>query len=151
MAVRAQTEVYQVEHRRRSGDAVKSASVPAGSPLQVEGLDRHRMDLPAAKRNALQQALAQMGEVSIRMPGWGDPLIDLNDVDPIPRHLFGGESAQHEPGSVPPADGDYEPAARGNRQPSLLCDHASGFFGDGVRAGQHFDVHLGLRKRGYRE
>ena len=91
-----------------------------------------------------EEALAQMREISVRISGGSDALVHLNHVDAIPRHLFRGKRAQHEPGSVAAAYGHDEPAARRNGQPRLLRDHARGFFGDGVRVGQHFDVHLGL-------
>ena len=70
----------------------------------------------------LQQALAQVGQVSVRVSRGGHSLVHLDHVDALPRDVFAGQGTQHEPGSVAAADGHDESAPRGDGRPSLAPD-----------------------------
>jgi len=48
----------------------------------------------------LEQAFAQMSEITIRMSGWSHPFVDLRNVHLIPRDILSGEHTQHVPRSV---------------------------------------------------
>ncbi len=62
------------------------------------------MDLFRAKRGVLQQAFAQVSEVSIRVSVRRHALVHLKNVDARPRDVFARQRAQHDPGSVTTAD-----------------------------------------------
>ena len=77
------------------------------------------MDLFRAQRGVREQAVAQMGEIAVRISRGGHALVHLQHVHALPGNVLGREGAQHQPGCVPAADGHDEAAARGHRRPGL--------------------------------
>src|SRR6266568_7376882 len=60
MAVGPQAEMDEVEYRRRAGDHAEGLGVLRGRSFQVEGFDRHRVNLLGTQRSVIEQTLAQM-------------------------------------------------------------------------------------------
>ena len=60
MAVGAESQVGEVEHRLRFGDGLQCVGVEGGRRLQVGLLDRHGMNLFGPQGRVIQKALAQM-------------------------------------------------------------------------------------------
>ena len=89
----------------------------------------------------LQQALAQVGQVSIRVSRGGHSLVHLDHMDALPRDVFAGQGTQHEPGSVAAADGHDESAPRGYGRPSLRGNDRGSLAGDRIDIGKDFDLH----------
>lgn len=88
-----------------------------------------------------EKTLAKMSKIAIRITGGGDALIHLNDVHLFPRRAFGGQGAQHDPGSMTTADGEDKTVARGNSRACFSGNKFGGSLSDGFRIGQDFDLH----------
>ena len=72
--------MHEVEHRRRAGKLAQRRAVRRGRGLEVRRLDRHRVDLVGAQRRVIEQALAQVREIAVRIAGRRDALVHLQDV-----------------------------------------------------------------------
>ncbi len=70
----------------------------------------------------IEEGLAQVRQVSVRMSLGRDTLIHLHDVDSIPRDRFPCQRSQHETRSLAAADCKHEVAPDGNRRARLLGD-----------------------------
>jgi hypothetical protein len=88
VAVRTQTEVREIERRRRSGDLAKYRGAPSSCGLQISRLYRHGMDLFRAQRSMLKQTFLQVGKDPIRIPGGGHTLVDLKNMHTRPGNIF---------------------------------------------------------------
>ena len=86
-------------------------------------------------RGAGQQALPEMGQVPIRIPGRGDPFVHLEDMHVGPGHLLVGEGPQHLPGGSSTADSKKELSSGGDGLACLCGDDAGCGTGDafGIR------------------
>jgi hypothetical protein len=104
MAVRAQTQVRNVKHWRRSCDLAQGQGVLNSCGLQVSRFYRHGVDLLRAQRRILQEALSQVGKVPIGMSGGGHTLVDLKYMHTLPGDIFLSECPQHDPRSVTATD-----------------------------------------------
>jgi len=60
------------------------------------------VDVVGPQPGVIQQAGAQVGEVSLRVPFGRYALVHLNHVDPFPRNPLIGKSPQHSPGAASP-------------------------------------------------
>ena len=130
----------EVKHRRRARDPFESARVAPGGGLQVDLFDRHGVDLLQRQRRVLEQALAQMREVAIRIACGGDALVHLHHLHAAPRNVLVREHAQHPPGRAAAADRHDEPAPRRDRRARVGGDHPGGVRGDRVGVGEHLGL-----------
>src|SRR5918999_4246295 len=99
MAVGTETEVDEVEHRRRSCELPQSQGVLRGCGLQVRRFHGHGMDLLRVQGGMLKQAFAQVREVSVQVSVWSHTLVDLTYMYTYPRDIFPRQRPQHEPRS----------------------------------------------------
>ena len=98
MAVGPEAEMDQVEHGRCAGHGFESSGVAGRGRRQVALLDRHGIQAVRRQRYARQEALAQMLEIAIGTVGGRHALVDLKDLELLPRHtLVDHERAQHQP------------------------------------------------------
>jgi hypothetical protein len=80
----------------------------AGRSSEIVFFDRHRIDVIGLKRGVVEQAFAQMREIPIAV-AWGrNTLVHLDDMNPIPGHVFVGKRTQHHPRRMPPAESSGE-------------------------------------------
>src|ERR1039458_2649105 len=119
MSVGPHAEVREVKHRRRSGDLLKRLRILYGSRFQVRQFHRHGIDLLRRQRRMFEQACAQMCQVSIRISGGCDALVNLEDMHVFPRHFFVCQRAQHDPGRMTAADRHDEAPTGCNRSASV--------------------------------
>ena len=89
----------------------------------------------------LEQAVAQVNVVAIRVARGGDALVDLEDVHVGPGHIFVGEVSQHQPRAFASADRHDEASARGNRSPGIGGDDRGRALGQRIDIRKDFDVH----------
>ena len=89
-----------------------------------------------------EQALAQVGQVSVRVSRRRHPLVYLRHVNALPRHVFLCHGAQHLPGRVAATDGHDEAATRGDSRPCLHGDDRGAFPGDRVGVVEYLDFHF---------
>ena len=89
----------------------------------------------------LQQAFAQVGQISIRVSRGSHALVHLDQMDALSREVFARQGTQHEPGSVAAADGHEESAPRGRGRPSLGGNEGGSLAGDGIGIDKDFDFH----------
>jgi hypothetical protein len=99
------------------------------------------MNIFRGKRGVLQKSLAKVREISIGIAGRGDALVHLNDVHLLPRHIFAGQVAQHDPGSVSATDSNDEAAASGNGKARFGGDEFGSFLSNGFRIRQDINLH----------
>jgi len=90
MTVRSKAQMDEIKYRRRAGDPLKRLGVSRHCSFQVDPFHRHRVDLLGPQRSVLEQALAQMGEVSVRMPSRRYALVHLCYMYVVPRDIFAG-------------------------------------------------------------
>jgi hypothetical protein len=95
MAVGPEAEKHEVEHRGRAGDLPERQRVGCARRFQTPGFDRHGVNLIRRDRAMREQALAQVGEVSVGVSRRRHALVDLYDIDALPRNIFVGEGAEH--------------------------------------------------------
>ena len=91
-----------------------------------------------------------MREVAVGIAVRRDALVDLEDVDPRPRHVLGGQQAQHHPRRVPAADREGEAPARLHRLARRRRDQLRGALRDRVGIGENLDLHVDCSLRGHR-
>ena len=94
-----------------------------------------------SQRRMFQQALAQMGEISVRIAGRSYTLVHLHDLHRWPGHVFAGQVTQHLPRSASAADRHYESAAVRDGRAGVGGDYCSRLFGDRIGIGEHVDLH----------
>ena len=120
---------------------MSSRGVLRSRRLEIRHLNRHGVDLPGGQRDMVQQALAQMREVSIRVSRGRNTLIHLEYVNVCPRHVFIHERTQHHPWRMAAADSHDETAAGGNglRAPPRRSTRQLSWHR--IRVGKHFNSH----------
>jgi hypothetical protein len=62
------------------------------------------MDLLWAQRCMFKQALTKVSEISIRVTGGRDSLVNLHHMHSVPGHVFAREITKHEPWGFAAAD-----------------------------------------------
>ncbi len=92
VAVRAESQMHEIQHRRRAGNFLKCVRITFSGGFQIIFLHRHGVDLFRTQRRVRQQAFAQMREIAIRVTGRRDALIHLKHLDVRPRNFFVGQS-----------------------------------------------------------
>ena len=92
------------------------------SLVQISHLNWHGVDLFLWDWRMGEQTFTQMSEITIRVTGGSDALIDLNDVNLGPRDIFVGKRAEHLPRRATATDG--------HDKFSTDCNSASGISGD---------------------
>src|SRR5215813_4004203 len=80
----------------------------------------------------LQQTLAQMGEISVRIALRCYSFVHLDDMHVIPPHILLREIAQHDPRGFATAHRDDEFASSRHRLSSVICNKPGGFKGNRV-------------------
>src|SRR5215813_11627232 len=88
----------------------------------------------------LQQTLAEVSEISVRVAFGGDSLVHLNHMNSVPGHIFLREIAKHDPGSFAAAHCHHEFASSCDCLSGLFRDQPRGFTGDrsGIRINFNF-------------
>jgi hypothetical protein len=99
------------------------------------------MDLRGRNRRASEQTFSKVRKISILIAQRRDPLVYLDDVNTLPRKLFIGEDAKHDPGSSTAADSHHEAAAVGYGGSSFLGNRLRDRSRRGFFIGEHFNVH----------
>ena len=120
----------EIKYRRRAGDASERLGISRRWSFQVGRFHRHGVDLLGTSRRVLEQALAQMGEVSVRMPRRRHTLVYLRHMHPVPRDIFARQVTQHKPWGMAAAHGQDEAAARGDGCSGLCSDNRGALSGD---------------------
>ncbi len=89
MAVRAETEMDKIEHRRRAGDLFENVRIAFGlrspAPATSTGI---AWIWPRAQRRMLKQAFIQVREVSIGVSPRRDALVHLHYMYGFPGNIF---------------------------------------------------------------
>src|ERR1700683_1065856 len=96
------------------------------------------------RRVITKKRFSEMREIPIRMPRRRYPFVYLSDVYVLPRKIFLGQRAQHDPGRTTAADSHHKapPSSHGGNgfRGNVLCGRAGGRF----LVGKHFNFHPGL-------
>jgi hypothetical protein len=90
VAVRSETEMDEVEHRRGACHVPQRRGILLGGAGEIGCFDRHRVHVIGGERRMLKQALAQMHEVAIGIAGRSNPLVHLEDVRLLPGNFLRG-------------------------------------------------------------
>src|SRR6478752_4783542 len=90
----------------------------------------------------IEQACAEMSQVSIRIAYRYCPLVDLNDVHALPWDLLVGQCAQHQPRRVTATDRHDEAPPRRNRCTRVDRDDRRRLAGDQIVIRMDFDLHV---------
>ena len=143
MAVGAEPEMHEVEHRRRAGHRGERRRVACRRDAEIRELDRHRVDLLRRQRRAVEQALAEVRQVAVGVAGGRDALVHLEEVHARPRHVLARERAQHQPRRAAAAHGEGEAPARRDRGAGLRGDDRGPPRGHRVGVGEDFELHCG--------
>src|SRR5215471_8799824 len=69
MAVGPESEMNQIEHRRRTCDLLQRPRVLLAGGFEIARFHRHLMKLFRIERRVVKQALAQVRQISIGIPG----------------------------------------------------------------------------------
>src|SRR6516225_4117361 len=99
------------------------------------------MDLLGTQRNAIEQAVAQVSPIAIRVPVGCNALIDLHQMQSIPRNVFIGQRAEHDPRRVTTADGQDEVTTCGDRLMRIRRNDRCRSPGDGFGIRAYFHLH----------
>jgi len=91
-----------------------------------------------------EQALAQVGQVSVGVSSRCHALVHLDDVHACPWHRFIGQRTQHRPRGVAPADGHDEATTRGDGRARLRGGESGTRSRDCICIGQRLDLHGNL-------
>jgi hypothetical protein len=148
VAVRPEAEMNEVEHRRRARHLLQCAGVLLGRAFKLPRFDRHRMDVIGCERRMIEQAVAQMREVTVRIAHGGNALVDLKHVHLTPGKRVGRQCAQHQPGRAAAAHRHEEASARCHRRARGVRNDRRRPAGDAIVIGINFDLHDALRIRG---
>jgi hypothetical protein len=105
------------------------------------------MNLFGAHRGMLEETLADMSEVSIRMSLGCNTLVHLDDVDSRPGNFFVSQGTEHEPRRVAAADGHDKAVSLGDGCPRLGGDKFRGHLGGGIGISEDFDLHESASNR----
>ena len=141
VAVRAEAEMNEVEHGRRARHLLQRLGILLGRTIEVGCLDRHRMDVVGAQRRMIEQAFAQMREVSVRIGRRRHPLVHLNHMHVLPGELLVGQCAQHHPRRAAAAHRHDEAPARGNGRARVGGDDRRRLAGNAIIVRLDFDLH----------
>jgi hypothetical protein len=93
VAVWAQTQVGQIDHRWVSTKTLHKRSVILTTLLQIFPFDWHGVDLVLWNGSVGEQTRAKMSEVAVRVTSGSDALVNLNDVHLGPWHILVGKRA----------------------------------------------------------
>lgn len=85
MPVGADARVHQVEACRPARQLTDRAGVPRHRGLEVCVLDGHGVDAPLQSRDLGGEELLQARQVALGVARGRDALVDLEDVDCLPR------------------------------------------------------------------
>src|SRR5436309_6561775 len=105
------------------------------------------MDLFRAQWGMLQQAFAQVREVSVRVSFGGHTLVDLTYMNTGPRDIFTRQRPQHDPRSVTATDSQGEAATGSDCRTSIRGDYRGSRPRDGIGIIKHFELHGALSRR----
>jgi hypothetical protein len=130
MAIRAESQMNEIEHRGRTGNRLQRQRILRGRRLQIRRLHWHGMELLRAQRSMLKQAFTQVREISVGISSRCDSLVHLNHVHSAPRDFFTCKSMQHEPWGVTAAYRHDKATAICGRRPRLGRDERCSFSGD---------------------
>ena len=131
----------EIEHRRRACHVPQRQGVLLGRAIEIRCFDRHRVDVIGEQRRMIEQAFAQMREVSVRIACRRYPLVHLNDMHLLPGELLVGQCAQHQPRRAAAADRHDEAPARSNGRARVGGDDRRRLAGDHIVIGMDFDLH----------
>src|SRR5215471_10370853 len=84
MAVRAEAQMHEIQHGRCSANELESVGVAPSCAFEVSILYWHGVDLICRQGHTLQQALAQVREVSNRIISGRDAFVNLNNMHAFP-------------------------------------------------------------------
>src|SRR5260370_4403181 len=115
VAIRAQTKVHEIQHRRCPCHPLKGERVLSSRCLQVSRFYRHAMNLLRPQRRMLKQTLSQVSKGPIRVSGRTPALVGLKYMHPRPGQIFLSERPQHYPRSVT-ATNSYSQASTGSER-----------------------------------
>src|SRR5215471_20768452 len=82
-----------------------------------------------------------MTEISVGMAVRCNSFVHLNDVYALPRQIYAGEIAKHDPWCLAATHGHHELATSGNRFSCLLRNELRSFSGNHVSIGIDFNFH----------
>src|SRR5262245_52536719 len=99
------------------------------------------MNVIGMHRCIIQERLAKVREVSVRMPCRGDPLIHLKYMDALPQDIFLRESSKHQPWRSAAANCHQKAAACCGCCTSVGRDDRSRLLGNGVRTVENVNGH----------
>src|SRR5262245_50999004 len=105
------------------------------------------MDLFRMQRGMLNQAFAQVREVSVRVSVGSHTLVDLTDMHTSPRDIFPCQRPQHNPWCVTATDSQDKAATRSYRRTSIAGDCGRRRPCDGISIIKYFKIH-GLSPNG---
>jgi hypothetical protein len=94
--------------------------------------------------SAGEQALPEVGEVSVGVSGRSHALVHLDDMHVGPRHGFLGYRMQHLPRGGSSAQGHDEAPADGHSSARFGCGERGSGSRDGFGIDQRFDLHAEL-------
>src|SRR5260221_2090037 len=104
VAIRAQTEVHEIQHRRCPCHPLKGERVLSSRCLQVSRFYRHAMNLLRPQRRMLKQTLSQVSKVLIRVSGGSHALVAQKYTPPPQGQISPSEPPQKDPGGVTATD-----------------------------------------------
>src|ERR1700683_3470946 len=102
------------------------------------------MDMPGSKGGVIEQTFPKMREISILIPCRRHAFVHLHDMDVLPRELFLGQGAEHDPGSTPAAHGHNELTASGDASLGCRGNKFSRRLSGGFVVGEYLKVHPGF-------
>ena len=105
--------------------------------VEVIALDRHRVD-----PRRYGQALAQGGEVAVRITIRRDALVDLQQVDAIPGDVLACQCPQHTNRRAAAAQRQREAATLGDRAPGAGGDETRGLDGSRIGVGENAEIQV---------
>src|SRR5262245_48657173 len=99
------------------------------------------MDLFRTQRGMLNQAFAQVREVSVRVSVGSHTLVDLTDMHISPRDIFHCQHPQHNPWCVTATDSQDKAATGSYRRTSIAGDCSRSRPCDGISIIKHLKIH----------
>src|SRR6476620_7892226 len=132
----------EIKHWRRAREVLQSCRVLLSRAIKIACFDRHCVDMIWEQWRMIEQACAEMSQVSIRIAYRCYPLVDLNDVHALPGDLLVGQCAQHQPRRVAATDRHDEAPPRRNRCTRVDGDDRRRLAGDQIVIRMDFDLHV---------
>src|SRR5262245_11161771 len=143
MPVGSDAQVDQVEFRRGSGDLLESLCVGGCRSFQVRRFHRHLVNLPGRNRCVIKKTFAQMGKIPVGISWRCHALVDLDNMDSLPRNSGFGQFAQHEPRCTAAAHCDNKSPVAVHCQPGVFSDDCGRSLGHRLSGVHYFNLHLG--------